>query len=415
MVSKAIILVCDGMADRRCSTLGGLTPLQAVRPKSFDWIASRGECGLMDPISPGVPPGSDTAHLAIFGYDPYKHYTGRGAFEALGAGIELEPNDVAFRCNFATINDDGIVVDRRAGRISNEEAKALSESLSGIKLVRNPDVEVVFKHTVEHRGVLVLRGEGLSKFVSDIDPHKVGVKFLHSKPLMDSLEAKKTADALNEFVEISRKYLTEHDINKRRANCGQPLANVVLPRGAGTLPTVEKLPTKFGIRAAAIAGGALYKGVCKALGFDVLEVKGATGTVDTDLDAKMRAAINAIKTYDLVFIHVKATDVVSHDKNPKKKVEIISRISTAFSTIISEVDLEDVCITITSDHTTPSEVGEHTGDPVPVALYAPGARYGNVERFDEISCASGTLGRIRGVDLMPTIMNYLGKVPMYGE
>ncbi|MEM0204530.1 MAG: 2,3-bisphosphoglycerate-independent phosphoglycerate mutase [Nitrososphaerota archaeon] len=415
MASKAIILVCDGMADRRCSALEGLTPLQAARPKSFDWIASRGECGLMDPISPGVPPGSDTAHLAILGYDPYKHYTGRGAFEALGAGIELEPNDVAFRCNFATVNNDGIVVDRRAGRISDEDAKVLSESLNGIKLVRNSDVEIMFKHTVEHRGVLVLRGEGLSRFVSDIDPHKTGVKFLHSRPLTDSPTAKKTADTLNEFVEISSKILAEHDINKRREKRGQPLANIILPRGAGTLPMVEKLPTKFGIKAAAIAGGAVYKGVCKAVGFDVLEVKGATGTVDTNLDAKMRAAINAIKVYDLVFVHVKATDVVSHDRNPTKKAEIISRISAAFSTIGSEVDLEGTCIAITSDHTTPSEVGEHSGDPVPVALYAPGARYGNVEKFDEISCASGTLGRIRGVDLIPIIMNYLGKVSMYGE
>lgn len=415
MVSKAIILVCDGMADRRCSTLGGLTPLQAARPKSFDWIASRGECGLMDPISPGVPPGSDTAHLAILGYDPYKHYTGRGAFEALGAGIELEHNDVAFRCNFATVNDDGIVVDRRAGRISDEDAKVLSESLNGIRLARNSDIDILFKHTVEHRGVLVLRGEGLSRFVSDADPHKTGLKFLYSKPLTDSSAAKKTADALNEFVEISRKILAEHEVNKRRARCGQPLANIVLPRGAGTLPVVEKLPTKFGIKAAAIAGGAVYKGVCKAVGFDVLEVKGATGTVDTNPDAKMRAAINAIKVYDLVFVHVKATDVVSHDKNPTKKVEVLSKISAAFSTIISEVNLEETCVLITSDHTTPSEVGEHTGDPVPVALYAPGARYGGVEKFDEISCASGALGRIRGVDLMPILMNYLGKVPMYGE
>ncbi|MEM2909946.1 MAG: 2,3-bisphosphoglycerate-independent phosphoglycerate mutase [Nitrososphaerota archaeon] len=415
MASKAIVLVCDGMSDRRCSALGWLTPLQAAKPKSFDWIASRSECGLMDPISPGVPPGSDTAHLAILGYDPYKHYTGRGAFEALGAGIELEPNDVAFRCNLATISEDGTVVDRRAGRISNEDAETLSESLNGIRLVRNSDVSVLFKHTVEHRGVLVLRCEGLSRFVSDVDPHKIGVRFLHSRPLVDSPAAKKTADTLNEFVEVSRKVLLQHGVNKRRAKNGQPLANVVLPRGAGTLPMIEKLPAKFGVRAAVIAGGAVYKGVCKAAGFDVLEVKGATGTVDTDLDAKMRAAINAVKAYDLVFVHVKSTDVVSHDKNPVKKVEVISRINKAFSTVVSEVDLAETCMAITSDHTTPSEVGEHTGDPVPLALYAPGARYGNVERFDEISCASGTLGRIRGIDFMPTIMNYLGRVPMYGE
>lgn len=415
MASKAIVLICDGMPDRRCSRLGGLTPLQAANPKSFGWVASKGECGLMDPISPGVPPGSDTAHLAILGYDPYKHYTGRGAFEALGAGIELGPNDVAFRCNFATASEDGTIVDRRAGRISDEEAEVLSRSLDGIRLNRNSDVTVLFKHTVEHRGVLVLRCDGLSRLVSDVDPHKVGVRLLPSRPLVDSPAAKKTADALNEFVEVSRRVLMDHEINRRRALRGQPLANVVLPRGAGTLPKLEKVPDRFGVRAAAVAGGAVYKGLFKAAGFEVLDVKGATGTVETDLEAKMRAAISAVSAYDIVFVHVKATDVVSHDKNPAKKVEVISRIDSAFSAVLSEVDLEDACIAVTSDHTTPSEVGEHTGDPVPLAVYSPGARYGTVERFDEISCALGTLGRIRGVEFMPTIMNCLGRVPMYGE
>lgn len=409
---KAVLIVCDGMADRPTKALNKLTPLQAADAQSFNRIASLGECGIMDVISPGQPPGSDTAHLAILGYDPYIQYSGRGAYEALGAGLDLRPGDVAFRCNFATVNHEGIVIDRRAGRIDTDEARILAESLREIKL---EDVEAIFVSTTEHRGVLILRGDKLSRMVSDVDVHEVGVRIGKPRPLDDSIEAKHTARVLEEFVMKARRILENHPLNKERVAKGLRPANAVLPRGAGTLPNAKPFGEIWDIRAAAIAGGALYKGIARALGLDLIEVPGATGTVNTNLKGKIQYAINALKTYDFVFLHIKATDTVSHDKSPVKKKEVIEWISREITPLVDLVEAQEYYLTLTADHTTPSEVGDHKGDPVPVAIIGPNVRRDWIEKFDELSCARGGLCRIRGIDLMKILMNYLGKVPLFGE
>ena len=412
---RVVLVVCDGLGDRPTKTLNGLTPLQAAKAETLDRIAANGECGIMDVIAPGQPPGSDTAHLAIFGYDPFKCYPGRGAFEALGVGIDLEPGDVAFRCNFATINEEGIIVDRRAGRISSEQAKVLAEALRKIKIDRVKGVQAIFHHSSEHRGVLVLRGEKLSRMVSDVDAHKTGIKVPKPKPLDDSLEAERTANALEEFLEKARKILKDHPVNRERIEKGLKPANILLPRGAGTLPDIEPISKIWRVKAAAIAGGGLYKGVARAVGFDLIQVPGATGTVNTNLRGKVEAAMEALKNYDLIFLHIKATDSVSHDKNPRKKVEVIEWISRELTPLVDEVFDRGYYIAITGDHTTPSEVGDHRGDPVPIAIAGPGVRRDDVKAFDEISCARGSLCRIRGMDLMKILMNYLGRVPLFGE
>lgn len=408
-------MICDGLGDRPAKALNGLTPLQAANAATFDLIAEKGECGIMDPIAPGQPPGSDTAHLAIFGYDPEKCYSGRGAFEALGVGIDLKPGDVAFRCNLATVSDDGVIIDRRAGRIDNVDAERLSESLREIRIHGVDGVEAEFIHSSEHRGVLVLRGERLSRMVSDVDPHLTGVKVPKPRPLDDSIEAKRTAEALEEFLEKARKVLMDHPLNKERIRKGLKPANMVLPRGAGVLPNIKSINELWGIRAAAIAGGALYKGVAKAVGFELIKVEGADGTVNTNLKGKVEAAINALREYDLVFLHIKATDNVSHDKKPQKKVEVIEWISRELKPLIDTVLSNDYYLALTGDHTTPCEIGRHTGDPVPLAIMGPGVRRDNVKKFDEISCTLGGLNRIRGIDLMRILMNYLGRVPLFGE
>mgnify|MGYP000038163603 CR=1 FL=1 len=412
---KAVLIILDGVGDRPIKALGGLTPLQAAKAETLDLIAERGECGIMDPIAPGQPPGSDTAHLAIFGYDPEKCYPGRGAFEALGVGVDLKPGDVAFRCNLATISDDGIILDRRAGRISNVDAEKLSESLKEIRIEGVDGVEAEFIHSSEHRGVLVLRGERLSRMVSDVDPHLTGVKVPKPRPLDDSIEAKRTAKALEEFLEKAGKILRNHPLNKERVKRGLKPANAVLPRGAGVLPRIKSVKELWGIRAAAIAGGALYKGVAKAVGFELIKVEGADGTVNTNLKGKVEAVISALKEYDLVFLHIKATDNVSHDKKPEKKVEVIEWISRELKPLIDTVLSENYYLALTGDHTTPCEVGSHTGDPVPLTIIGPSVRRDYVKRFDEISCALGGLNRIRGMDLMRILMNYLGRVPLFGE
>lgn len=409
---KIVLIVCDGMADRPTKALNGFTPLQAADAPTFNRIASLGECGIMDVISPGQPPGSDTAHLAIFGYDPFTQYSGRGAYEALGAGLDLRPGDVAFRCNFATVNNEDVVIDRRAGRISTEEGRILAEALKDIKL---KDAEAIFASTTEHRGVLILRGEKLSRMVSDIDVHDVGVKIGKPIPLDDSIEAKLTARSLEEFVAKARRILEDHPLNKERVDKGLRPANAVLPRGAGTLPNVKPFREIWNMKTAAIAGGALYKGIARALGFDLIEVPGATGTVNTNLRGKIQYTMDALKTYDFVFLHIKATDTVSHDKNPVKKKEVIEWISREITPLVDLAEARGYYVVLTADHTTPSEVGDHRGDPVPVVIMGPNVRRDWTEKFDELSCARGGLCRIKGIDLMKILMNYLGKVPLFGE
>ena len=408
---KAMFVVLDGMADRPVAELGRKTPLQVAKTPNMDKLAASGACGIVDPVAPGIPPGSDVANMALLGYDPYEHYTGRGALEALGAGLDLRPGDVAFRCNFATVDEDGIVLDRRAGRISTDKASVLAQAIREALEEADLGVEVEFANTVQHRAVLVLRGEGLSRAISDTDPKENGRPLRKCSPLDGSPEAKRTADIVNALSELMMKVLKEHPLNKEL----EKPANAILFRGAGTLPDLRPLGDLYGIRGTCISAVALVKGVCKAAGLEVMEVPGATGSYDTDLDAKFTRALEALKgPYDLVFVHIKATDVASHDHDAAKKVWFLERVDVALGKALEALETEDIYVLLTSDHTTSVRTGKHEGDPVPVALAGPEARTDDVERFDEVSCSRGCLCRLRGIDLMPTLMNLLGKVGRFG-
>lgn len=412
---KALLIIIDGAADRALKSLNRKTPLEVAHKPNIDKLAKDGITGIMDPITPGISVGSDTAHLALLGYDPFKTYTGRGAFEALGAGVELKPGEIAFRTNFATVDENMRVIDRRAGRYI-EEAKEFEKIINSISLKDNPDVEIFFKHTVEHRGVLVLRGKGLSRFISDTDPHKIGVRVLESKPLVDTPEAKKTANVINEFTRIIYNLLKDHPLNRSRAKRGLPPANILLLRGAGVLPTIKPLSEKFKIKAACIAGIALVKGVAKAVGMDIINVPGATGGLDTDVLAKVKYAIKALRDYDFVFIHYKGTDAASHDGNVWAKIRMIERIDSAVGYLIERIKLDETYIVITADHATlTEETRNHSGDFVPLLIHGPGVISDDVDMFCERACLKGGLGRIRGLDLMNIIMNYLNKVEKFGE
>ena len=404
MTSKAVLVICDGLGDRQ---IKGKTPLQMAKRPNMNMLASKGITGLMYTIAPGVIPGSDTAHLAIFSYDPYECYQGRGVYEALGAGLELEEGDIAFRCNFATVSERMVVTDRRAGRISGVGPE-LAKGLNGQKI---DSTEVIFKATTEHRGVLVLRGEGLSRNVSDVDPHEANVPVLKSKPLDGTMEAKRTAFILNRFTEISNDILKDNPINVEREKKGKPPANVVLARGAGAYSRLDTLHKKFGIRSACIAGGALYKGVARAVGMDVIDVQGATGAADTNLMAKAAAVKSALSEYDIVFLHIKATDNFSHDGDVKGKVKMIEKIDKVIGLLIKT----GAYIILSGDHSTPCALKNHSADPLPIAIYGEGVRVDDVKRFDEISCMKGGLGRIRGVDVMPLMLSYIGKTHIFGS
>jgi len=400
---KAVLFIGDGMADRPVAALGNRTPLEAARKPNMDEIAKRGISGLMDTIAPGVPPGSDTAHLALLGYDPYETYTGRGPFEAAGAGIDLRAGDIALRANYATVDDDLVIRDRRAGRI--HDTAQLAKAIQQIKL---PGVQILFKSTVGHRATLVLRGKGLSHEITDSDPHRTGTKVLQVKPL--TKKAAKTAGLLNEFSRESHQVLKYHPLNKERVGQGLPQANCLLLRGAGVAPHLAPLQEKFGLESACVAAAALVKGVCRMAGMKVIDAPGATGGVDTDLNAKCEAVLRALETNELVLLHVKGFDEASHDGNAVAKVQLIERVDAMIGSLLAAADF----IVLAVDHTTPVSVREHTGDPVPITIAGPGVRGDGVASYDERAAARGGIGRIRGKDLLPILADLMGKGKKFG-
>ncbi len=411
---KAVLVIGDGMADRPVKELGWKTPLEAAHKPSLNQIANTGICGIIDPISPGTPPGSDTATLALLGYDSLKVYSGRGALEAIGSGVEVSLGDVAFRCNFATVNEDLIVLDRRAGRIVNKDAAKLAESLKKIRLEKRWDAKFLFKNTIQHRAVLVIHKHGLSTAVSASDPGKLGEKVLDVKPLDNSSEAELTAKIVNRLLRKFYKILKEHRVNKERVKRRLPPANMILCRGAGTIPDIKPLSQIYGVRAICIGATPLVRGVCKAAGMKLIDVEGATGTPQTDYMAKAKATVQALKTYDYALLHVKAPDVASHDGNLKQKIEIIEKIDHMLGYLLSNIDLTSTHLAVTADHTTSSITRNHEGDPVPIAITGPYVRRDDVEEYDERACAKGGLNRIRGMDLMSILMNLIGKTEKFG-
>ena len=402
---KILLVICDGMADRPCPKLNGMTPLEAAQVPNMDELAKRGQSGLMDVIAPGIVPGSDTAHLALLGYDPREVYTGRGPFEAAGEGLEVRKGDVAFRCNFSTVDEGMCVTDRRAGRIS-EGTDQLAQAINGMKI---EDIDIIFKEGVDHRAVLVLRGPGLHPDVSDVDPHDL-CGILEAHP--NSMEAKKTARVLNEFTRRSYDILSQHPVNKARVEQGKPPANIVLARGAGSPPDVPSFSEYHnGLKGAAIVGISLVKGLCRVSGLDMVDVPGATGSTNTDIKAKVDAALAALKTHDFVLLHFKAPDLYGHDGDSNGKVEFIESIDAALEKILA---LDNTIICVTADHATPCSVEDHAADPVPVLVYGRGLRHDRVECFNELDAASGGLGHIRGHELLKMLAGLAGRNPKFG-
>lgn len=403
---KILLVICDGMADRPSEALNGMTPLEAAEVPNMDRLAREGQTGLMDVISPGIVPGSDTAHLALLGYDPRTVYTGRGPFEAAGEGVEVRKGDVAFRCNFATVDEKMNVTDRRAGRISKGTDK-LAASINGMKI---EDVQVIFKQGVDHRAVLVLRGPGLSPTVTEVDPHHEG-KILVSKAL--ALEAGKTARILNEFTKRSYDVLSRHPVNQARLKEGKAPANIALARGPGSPPEVPLFSEQHnGLKGAAVVGISLVRGLCSLSGLDIIPVKGATGSTDTDVEAKAKAAVAALKTHDFVLLHYKATDLFGHDGDAPGKAAFIEKIDSAIGEIIGSLDNTVVCVT--ADHSTPCSVKDHASDPVPLLVWGKGLRHDLTDCFSEIEAASGGLGHIRGHELMSMLCGLVGRNPKFG-
>lgn len=408
--TKGILLICDGLGDRPIKKLGNKTPLQFSSKPNLDKFASEGECGLMDPIAPGIRAGSDTAHLSILGYDPYKYYTGRGPYEAAGIGMDVKKGDVAFRCNFSTLDDNMIIIDRRAGRI-NSGTEELAAAING-KMVG--DIEILFKESVAHRGALVLRGENLGAAITDTDPHHEGAGILECKPIDPNDEASaRTAYAVNEFVKMSYELLNNHPVNKARVAEGKNPANVILPRGAGIAPHMKSFKEQYGLESACVAETGLINGVAKYLGMKIVEVPSATGGLDSNLIDMAKAILDCLKTDSFVLCNVKGADVGGHDNNPQAKIDMVSKLDEMIAYLTANAP-EGTYIALTADHSTPCELKDHSGDPVPIVFWGSNVRKDACVSFDEVSVASGIVGRIKGTDVLNIMTQLMNAQEKFG-
>lgn len=407
VVNKVIFVVFDGLGDRPIKEFGYKTPMEYANTPNFDEVTKRSLCGLSNALGRGIRPGSDVSHLAIFGYPMEEFYTGRGPIEVAGLGIRLQEGDIAFRGNFGTVDSDWNILDRRAGRI-----RCVDEFAAAIDGMEIDGVQVLVKPGTAHRAGVVFRGKGLSANITDADPHAEGLPVWEVKPKDDTKEAAFTASVINKFMRKSYEILDAMEQNKSRKDKGEFPANFLLLRGAGIYPTMPTFEEKYGLKAACIAGGGLYKGIGAFLGMDLINVEGATALPDSNVQAKFVAAKKALEEYDFVFTHVKATDSLAEDGNFNGKKEFIEKCDVAMKELL---DLPDnVMLVITADHSTACELKAHTAEPVPVLFCSSHVRVDDVAEFSERACALGGLGRMEGKDIMPAIMNIMGKLHLIG-
>jgi 2,3-bisphosphoglycerate-independent phosphoglycerate mutase len=404
VANKILFIVLDGASDR---PVGGRTPLAEADKPNLDALAYGGINGIMDTVGPGIRPGSDTSHLALLGYDPYKYYTGRGPFEAAGVGIDVKGGDIAFRVNFATL-ENGVVTDRRAGRISDtdELEKAINEK------VKIPGVEIIFKRSTGHRGALVLRGEGLSPDITDTDPKKEGNPIKECHATGDTPEAKRTADIVNRISKQVIDVLDDNPVNKERRDQGLPPGNAILIRGAGEVPHIPPFQERYGLKGAVIAAAGLIIGIGKMCGLEHIPV----GSMEIEASgssamAKMKKAIETLETHDFILINIKGADEAGHDGNFLKKTEFLSQADAAFKDLQK---LKDVLVIVTGDHSTPVAIKDHSADPVPIMIHGPGVRMDDVARYNELIAYKGGLHRIKGMDVMPIALDLINKTKKFG-
>ena len=387
--TKILFLILDGLGGLAMEGQGG-TELQVARTPNLDNLASRSSCGLLTPIAPGITPGSGPGHFALFGFDPIKTNVGRGVQEAAGIGFPLQDKDVAARFNFATADKEGKIIDRRAGRISTEENKRICEELrQNIKL--NPGIKMFIETVREHRGVLVLRGEGLSGEIKDTDPQQIGLSPLDPVPIHP--EAVKTAELVKEFVIQAKEVLAEEE-----------KANALLLRGFAKNTGFSSMEERFGLEAVAIALYPMYKGIAHLLGMDVIP----------DL-ANINEQIEALKDnfdeFDFFFFHVKHTDSRGEDGNFIEKVKVIEEVDKLLPDILApNFDV----VVVTGDHSTPAKMAGHSWHELPLLISADICRVDPVTKFDEISCLQGVLGHLYTKDLMTLTLAHAKRLKKFG-
>lgn len=385
--SRIVFLVMDGLGGLPHPETGR-TELESARKPNLNRIAKDSICGLIDPVSPGITPGSGPGHLALFGYDPLKYEIGRGVLEALGIDLELRPGDVAARGNFCTVDKKAIITDRRAGRISTTRNAQLCRLLNDVAI---DGAEIFVVPVKDHRFVLILRGEGMSPQVTDSDPQQVG---LHPKRIEAlSQQARSTAEAANGFVSQAAERLKDESD-----------ANMILLRGFSQRPDIPSIPEIYRLKPAAIVAYPMYRGLARLAGMEALQ-SGNT------IEDQMETLREHYGDFDFFFLHFKSTDSRGEDGDFDAKVEAIEELDRALDCML-EMDPE--VLIVTGDHSTPAALAMHSWHPVPFMLKSRWCRADSVTEFSEQACLAGGMGRFQAVEIMPLAMANALKLDKFG-
>ena len=384
-----ILLVLDGLGGLPMEA-GGDTALEAASTPNLDQLAQEGTAGQTIPISLGVTPGSGPAHLALFGYDPLIHDVGRGVLEATGVGMQIAKGDVAARGNFCTLDENGLISDRRAGRIPTDAALPIVDRLREILI---PGFSFEIQHVREYRFALVARGSGLESYLADTDPQQVGLAPLEVIP--EETQSRLSAELFNQWIEASRSVLA-----------GEPEANGLTLRGFSTNPELPQFGSSYGLNPACIAVYPMYKGVASLVGMEILDFGGESPKDEF-------AALGARwSDFDFAFIHIKATDSRGEDGDYEGKVAVIEGVDQQLGQLM---DLNPAVLAVTGDHSTPARMRSHSWHPVPLLLWAPETvRPDDSQAFGERVCARGGLGTIPASSLMGLLLGHAGRLNKFG-
>lgn len=401
---KHIIILGDGMADWPVEQLGNRTLLQHAHTPNMDRLARNGRCGCLTTVPEGFHPGSEVANMSVLGYDLNRVYEGRGVLEAASMGVDLQPGDMAMRCNLVCIDGD-LLKNHSAGHITTAESAELIEYLQA----HLGNDRVHFYTGVQYRHLLVVRGG--DKRVRCTPPHDVPLKPF--RPLLvqaEVPEAQDTADLLNTLILQSQQLLAAHPLNRRRTAEGKDPANSIWPWSPGYRPQMEPLSERFPQvkRGAVISAVDLIRGIGRYAGLRHIEVEGATGLYDTNYEGKAAAALDALRTDDFVYLHVEASDEAGHEGDVSLKIKTIenldSRIVGPVSEAVQHWD-EPVAIAVLPDHPTPCKLRTHTAEPVPFLIYRPGIEPDEVQTYDEAACRAGSYGHLKGNEFINAFMN----------
>jgi 2,3-bisphosphoglycerate-independent phosphoglycerate mutase len=395
---KHIIVLGDGMADEPLANYGGKTPLQMARKLHIDWLAKNGQTGRLITVPESMHPGSEIANMAVLGYDVEKVYEGRGVLEAASMGVELQPGDLAMRCNLLTI-ENGLLKNHSAGHISSEEAAELIQFLNE----KMSNEQVTFFPGVSYRHLLVMKNG-----IKDLDctpPHDVpGTPFRDVLVKATTERAKTTAALLNDLILKSQELLENHPVNLKRKNSGKEPANSIWPWSPGYKPAMPTLKEMFGVeKSAVISAVDLVQGIGVYAGMKVIKVEGATGLYNTNYEGKAKAAVKALRENDLVYLHIEASDEAGHEGDVELKTKTIEYLDQRVVKYILEETQkmdEPVAVAILPDHPTPCVLKTHTREPVPFLIYRPGIKPDSVEVYDEFSVLNGSFGLLKGDEFM---------------